>query len=540
MEVIIPGFSMGKPLYISAGSNVIYNKIDESQRDAEKGRIKAGLNNLNQKLSHEMESCCDKETNELLSSFIEILEDDSIQDSLFASIDSLLSAPEAVRTEGKKQYSEFLQLEIPYLKERAGDILDLFQQLECIVDGRDLAIDLTEPSILIVNELTPMMLLSMNNMENLKGVLSVQGSPTSHTTLILKSYEVPYAVGFEDLSAFKSNQNIIVDLREKTSQKIQINPTMEERVQAQNVLNQLEEEKAALQKFQSFSIKRESQGKLQLKINGASSAESELAFSRGADGIGLVRSEFIFMNEKQEPSEDVQFSYYKDIIEAQKGNPVTIRTLDVGGDKGIDYLGMPQEENPFLGFRAIRYCLKNQDLFRRQIRAILRASAFGNVRILIPFVTTVDELKKSKQLIKEEHLNLQEHRIACAQKIPVGCMIETAASIFIIDELTDVADFISIGTNDLIQYVMAADRGNAQVAKYYDWNHPAVLQALNFVMKSARKKNIETSICGDLAGHTDLIPKFLEWGVSSLSVSLGNLLKVKKNLMENYFQSIHG
>lgn len=538
-EIIVPGVVLGEVFLYGGETAGEYAPLEAGEIPREKERLNRGLQTLRRELREELARCRDGETEELLASFADIMEDESLREALEARIDERRSAGEAVLSEGRSQYEEFAGLEVPYLRERAGDILDLFQRLEALICGRRREILLPGPRLLLIEELTPMLLLSIGRMDLLKGVVAAKGSPTSHTALILKSYDIPYGVAGQGFAELLSCGEMAADLRGEGEGRLFPDPSAEERASLRGALEEARKERERLEAYAALSIADRSGGRLSLKANGACGAEAALAYRRGADGLGLVRSEFLFMGREDAPSEEEQFRCYKEILQEQKGRPVTIRTLDAGGDKEIAYLGIGREENPFLGYRAIRYCLDHEGLFRIQLRALLRASAHGSLQILVPFVTTVEEFRRTRVLLDEEKKALGARGIETARNIPLGCMIETPAALLIGERLAERADFFSIGTNDLIQYIMAADRGNPLVASYSLWTHDAVRAALEKIIRTAREKGIEVGVCGDIAGNREAIPFLMECGVDSLSVSVNELLKIKEYLVENYFTSIH-
>jgi phosphotransferase system enzyme I (PtsI) len=268
-------------------------------------------------------------------------------------------------------------------------------------------------------------------------------------------------------------------------------------------------------------------------------SDIEPAFAADAEGIGLFRSEFLYMNRTLEPDEEEQFKTYKKAAEVFKGKPVIIRTLDIGGDKEIPYLGLDKEENPFLGWRAVRYCLDKEQIFRTQLRALLRASAFGNIRIMIPMISAVKELVKCREIIESIKVELKAKGIAFNGAVHVGIMIETPAAAMIADKLAHYADFFSIGTNDLTQYTIAVDRGNERVSSLYSAYHPAVLRLIYQVIKAANEHGIMSGVCGE-AGSDPLIAKFLiGCGVKEISMSPSRILRIRKLVMEKSSAELH-
>ena len=266
--------------------------------------------------------------------------------------------------------------------------------------------------------------------------------------------------------------------------------------------------------------------------NIAKAQDVHSAVVNGAEGIGLFRTEFLYMDRTEAPSEDEQFEAYSTVAKAMGGREVIIRTLDVGGDKHIPYLDIAKEENPFMGLRAIRYCLKDTALFKVQLRAILRAACYGNIKIMLPLVCTVDEVLRTKALLEECRAELEAEDVPYKKDVKLGVMIETPAAVFISDQLAAVADFFSIGTNDLTGYTMAADRGNREVSYLYDSNDPAVLRAIETVIKNAETAGIPVGMCGEAASDVHMIPRLIEWGLDEFSVSSSAILRTRKAICE--------
>ena len=290
------------------------------------------------------------------------------------------------------------------------------------------------------------------------------------------------------------------------------------------------EEKAMLKEFAGKPTITKDGVKVELVCNIGKPKDIKKVIECDGEGVGLFRTEFLFMDRDEMPTEEEQFEAYKEVAEAMKGKPVIIRTLDIGGDKDIPYMKMEPEDNPFMGFRAIRYCLENTDLYKVQLRALLRASAFGNVKIMVPLVTCVDELREVKVLVKDLMKELDAEGIEYNKNIPIGVMMETSAACLMADALAKEAAFFSIGTNDLTGYTMAVDRGNAKVAYLYSTYNPAVLRAIKMIIEAGKKEGIMVGMCGEAAADTKLIPLLLSFGLDEFSVSATSVLKTRKTI----------
>ena len=291
--------------------------------------------------------------------------------------------------------------------------------------------------------------------------------------------------------------------------------------------------KEMLKKYRELPSISKDGKKVEIAGNIGSPEDAKKVIENGGEGIGLFRTEFLFMDRDCMPTEEEQFESYKEVATAMEGKPVIIRTLDIGGDKEIPYMGIVQDENPFLGYRAIRLCLdRKDDIYRPQLRALLRASAFGNIEIMLPLITSIEEVYEAKQLIEEEKMTLDSQGIAYNKSIKVGLMIETAAATLIADILAKEVDFFSIGTNDLIQYTMSVDRGNDKVSYLYSVYNPAVLRAIKHIISEAKKAGIPVGMCGEAAADPKLIPLLLYWGLDEFSMSASYILKSRKLVMD--------
>ena len=369
------------------------------------------------------------------------------------------------------------------------------------------------------------------NPANVQGVLTEIGGKTSHSAIICRSMEIPAVLSIENIVSIVNDGDEVV-LDGSTGEAF-INPeaSVVEEYKAKKA--KFLEEKAALQKFVGQKSQTADGHVVELVANIGGPDEAEGVLERDGEGVGLFRSEFLFMESDAIPSEEAQFEAYKKVAETLDGKPVIIRTLDIGGDKALPYLGLPTEENPFLGFRAVRFCLqRKEDIYKPQLRALLRASAFGKVRIMVPLVTCVDELRAVKAIIEELKQELDAEGIAYDKDIQVGVMMETAAASLIADILAKEADFFSIGTNDLTGYTMAADRGNPDVAYLYSAYNPAVLRSIRNIISAANKEDIMAGMCGEAAADSKLIPLLLAFGLDEFSVSATSVLKTRKTISD--------
>lgn len=463
----------------------------------------------------------------ILQGQIFMLSDPALISEIDNGIKNKESAESAVTIACDQFIAIFSSIEDEMMRQRATDIADIkIRMLKILLGIHELEIhDLPEGSVLVVHDLTPSMTAGIVK-ENVIGIITEVGGNTSHSAILARSLEIPAILSIKDaLSLVNDHERVIVDGFEGL---LIINPDQEQEIAYQEKARLYHEEKASLQQYFGKKTLTKDGIEKELFANIGSPKDVEHVIEGDGEGIGLFRTEFLFMDQVTLPTEEEQFNAYQTVLAAMKGKPVIIRTLDIGGDKEIPYLGLAKEENPFLGYRAIRYCLDQEKLYKTQLRALLRASAYGNLKIMIPLVTCVEEIRKAKRLIKECQEELASKEISFASSIPVGIMMETPAASQIADLLAKEADFFSIGTNDLTQYTMAVDRGNAKVAYLYSALQPAVLRSIKHIIDCAKKENIPVGMCGEAAGDVRLIPLLLSFGLDEFSVSPENLLETRK------------
>ncbi len=414
-------------------------------------------------------------------------------------------------------------------RQRAADVKDIKTAMLSILLGiKEVKIsDAPAGTVLVAKEVTPSMTAGINK-ENIVGIITETGSQTSHSAILARAMEIPAVLSVPNvLSQLSSGERVIVD---GSAGEIITAPTDEQAAEYETKREAFLREKRELELYRGKKTVSASGEEYELCCNIGSPKDAGKAMDSDGEGVGLFRTEFLFMDRTSLPTEDEQFDAYKAAAQILKGKPLIIRTLDIGGDKEIPYLGLEKEENPFMGFRAIRYCLKNRDMFKSQIKAILRASAFGDVRIMFPLITALEELREGKALVEEAKNDLRNSGIAFNENIPVGVMTETAASGVIADLLAKEADFFSIGTNDLTGYTMACDRGNSDVSYLYSPFQPSVLRMIKSIIENGRKNNIPVGMCGEAAANPMMIPLLMSFGLTEFSVSSVSVLKVRKNI----------
>lgn len=472
-----------------------------------------------------------KKNAEILEGHLVMLSDPFMLSQINDSIVGGNTAVKATDSVCNGFYDMFSAVDDEMMKQRASDILDIKNSIIGILCGdKGVAIeDVPKGSILIAKDFTPSM-TSRINRENVYAVIAEVGSVTSHSAILARAIDIPAVLSVNDASSLiKDGDLLAID---GSKGKILFEPDEKTVAEYENKREIYFEEKKSLAEYFGKPTVTKSGIKKSVYGNIGKPEDAENVLHNGGEGIGLFRTEFLFMDRPSLPSEEEQFEAYSTVAKTMGKKEVIIRTLDIGGDKAVPYLEIPAEDNPFLGYRAIRYCLDNPDIFKVQLRALLRAAYFGNIKIMLPLITDIKEVEKAKQLISECETELENEGALFKKNVPLGVMIETPAAVLIADELAQITDFFSIGTNDLTGYVMAVDRGNGKVAELYDVQKPAVLKAIEMTIKSAKNAGIPVGMCGEAAADGALIPKLIEWGLDEFSVSPNLVLKTRKEICE--------
>lgn len=519
---------------VAVAPDLSFTPTKPEDPEAEKARYNEALAKFIEQTNKQIErmkQSVGEEAAAIMGAHIEFAEDEGIKDMVNGSIDSGMCAEQAVSEAYDMYFNMFSNMDDELFRERAADVADVKTGLLADLLGKQV-VDLSslpENSIVVVEELTPSMTADIDK-ENVAGIVTETGGRTSHSAIIARALEIPAVLSVADATKnIKSGEMVIVD---GTLGKVINNPEDDVLENYRAKAKSYAEEKAALEAYRGKETVTGDGEKVLLVANIGNPDDANVAAEHDAEGVGLFRSEFLFMDAKELPSEDEQFAAYQKVALRMKDEPVIIRTLDVGGDKEIPYLNLQKEDNPFMGFRAVRYCLNNPEQYKVQLTALLRASAFGDVKIMLPLVTTLDEVRQAKALVEECKKELDERGVAYNKDIEVGTMIETPAASLIADDLAEECDFFSIGTNDLIGYTMCADRGNDRVSYLYTVYQPAVLRSLKRIIETGRAKGIMVGMCGEAAADPLLIPVLLSFGLNEFSVSAPSILRTRKIISE--------
>lgn len=482
-----------------------------------------------EEMSQALEKNASAKEAEILFGHIMLMSDPMLVDEIVNRIKGESVCAEYVIEEVCNQYAAvFASMDNELMQQRATDMIDIKTRLikkVLGIENTDLS-KLPYGSILVAKDLTPSMTAGLNP-DNVLGIVTQFGGKTSHSAILARALEIPAVVGLSNLPEDISDDTDI--LLDGESGEVIILPTDNEKSDYENKKKNYDANKEMLKKYRELPSISKDGKKVEIAGNIGSPEDAKKVIENGGEGIGLFRTEFLFMDRDGMPTEEEQFESYKEVATAMEGKPVIIRTLDIGGDKEIPYMGIVQDENPFLGYRAIRLCLdRKDDIYIPQLRALLRASAFGNIKIMLPLITSMDEIREAKALISDIKKELDEKNIAYNKNIEVGIMVETAAASLLADIFAKEVDFFSIGTNDLIQYTMSVDRGNVKISGLYSPFSPAVLRSINRIITEGKKAGIMVGMCGEAAADPLLIPVLLAWGMDEFSMSASSILKSRQ------------
>lgn len=527
-----PGLAIGKAYTLNETEiSIDKSKIENKDIKTETEKIEKAFEASKAQIEKIYQKALDTvgtEDAEIIQAHLMIVDDPTFLDGIKEKIENeLLKAEYALTISIEEQVELFKAIEDPYIKERAADISDVGTRILKNLMGvqiKDIS-NMEEDVIIVGREITPSLMATVDR-QHVKGIISEIGGATAHTAILARNMDIPAILGAKGiLSLVKDGQLIsmdgskaVIDL-ELNHEKID---EIEKRIDLQKKI------KYELQKLKGIETKTKDGHKVELAANIGMPEDAEKAMENAAEGVGLFRTEFLYMDRDKAPNEEEQFESYKKAVETMEGRPVIIRTLDIGGDKEIPYFNLPKEENPFLGWRAIRICLEDHELFKTQLRAILRASVYGKIRIMYPMIAGVDEVRKANKVLEQAKAELRQKGQKYDENIEVGIMVEIPSAAIAADMIVKDVDFFSIGTNDLTQYTLAVDRGNEKVSGIYKSFHPAVLRLIQNVIEVSHKHNKFTGMCGELAGNPLAAVLLLGMGLDEFSMSPSSVLKVKK------------
>ena len=522
------GYGVGKVVIISDAKPEYENRTI-TDTDAEIKRYDDAVAAFTEKthaMAEAMKESVGEHNAEILEGHILLLTDPGMDEITKGAIMSGTCAEAAFESTCDMFAGMFQMADDELTRQRATDIGDIKVRMLKILTGTpDVNIsEVPAGTILVAEDLTPSMTAGIVK-ENVAGIITAVGGKTSHSAILARALEIPAVLSVDGIvDKVSDGMTAVVDGCDGICI---LDPSQEEIEKYQAKREKYLSDKALLEVYRGKDTVTADGVKVHLYGNIGNPEDAKQVAACDGEGVGLFRTEFLFMGASELPSEEEQFQAYKAAAETMEGREVIIRTLDVGGDKDIPYLGLEKEDNPFLGFRAVRYCLQNKDSYRVQLRALLRASAFGDIKIMVPLVTCVDEIRSVKALVKELMAELDAENIAYNKDIQVGAMIETPAASLIADLLAKEADFFSIGTNDLTQYIMAVDRGNAKVAYLYSSYNPAVLRSMKNIIEAANAAGIMVGMCGEAAADPLLIPLLISFGLGEFSVSATSVLATR-------------
>ena len=537
-----PGIVFGKALVLKEEKIVLdTQKISEDQVEAEVARFYAGreaaveqLNSIHQRALKSL----GEEKAAIFEGHLMILEDEELEEEIIDYLRSnKVNASVAASKIIDQQVEMLSEIDDEYLKERAGDIRDIGNRLIKNILGMhivDLG-DITEESILVAYDLTPSETAQLN-LEKVLGFITDIGGRTSHTSIMARSLELPAIVGTNDVTArVNTGDYLILDA---VNNRVYVNPTQAEIDELKTLEAKLAEEKAELAKLKDLPAVTLDGHKVDVVANIGTIRDCEGAHRNGAEGVGLYRTEFLFMDRDQLPSEEEQFIAYKEVVEAMEGRLVVLRTMDIGGDKELPYLNLPKEMNPFLGWRAVRIALDRREILHAQLRAVLRASAFGKLAVMFPMIISVEEIRELKSVLETLKAELRAEGKAFDENIQVGVMVETPSAAVNAKFLAKEVDFFSIGTNDLTQYTLAVDRGNELISHLYNPMSPSVLGLIKQVIDASHSEGKWTGMCGELAGDERATLLLLGMGLDEFSMSAISVPRIKKLIRHVNYQEV--
>ena len=528
---ILKGVAIGKIHYYSKGEQVV-QRVSGEDTEAELQRYETAKETALEQL-HELYEKALKEVGEVNAAIFDVhammLEDDDFNDSIRNTISSQkVNAEYAVATTGDNFAKMFEEMDDEYFRARSADIKDISERVVSVLHGATAKNALgDEPVILAAKDLAPSETVQMDKTK-LLGFVTEFGSSNSHTAILARTMNIPALIGIPVDEKLEGRTAVI----DGVTATLILDPDEETLKLYQEKKQEEERQRELLQELKGKEDVTLDGKHIRLYANIGSVGDTAKVLANDADGIGLFRSEFLYLEKSDYPTEEEQFQAYKTVAQNMAGKKVIIRTLDIGADKQVDYFHLDHEDNPAMGYRAIRICLDREEIFRTQLRAILRASAYGNIGIMYPMIISVDEVRKCREILEQVRRELERQDIPVGE-IEQGIMIETPAAAMISDLLAEEVDFFSIGTNDLTQYTLAIDRQNAKLDSIYDSHHPAVLRMIRMVVENGHKSGCWVGICGELGADTTLTGEFLRMGIDELSVTPASVLPIRKIIRES-------
>lgn len=535
-QVVQKGIAIGRVKWIKELEQVGTVKTDhpEFELQAFEDAIKVSESQLQALKSKTAESAGSHEA-DIFEAHLMMLNDPSLVDPIKGLIQeeayTALSASEKVYNQTIEMFEA---LEDTYLQQRAVDIKDIKRRVMGLLsdtqtDSANVAIESSTGIVLVAHEITPSDTLEVDR-QILSGMLMMTGGETSHTAILAQSLGIPAMVGCGDsLETLLEGDLVVID---GVHGQIIVNPDDSCLKDYKDKQVQYEEKRRALQAFKGLESVTLSGQSIEIAANIAGPEDIDSVLENDAEGVGLFRTEFIYMNRNAAPSEDEQVEIYSTILKGLKDKTIIFRTMDIGGDKEVSYLNMGEEANPFLGYRAIRYCLREPEIFKTQISAILRAAVHGKAKIMFPMIASEAEFMQAKEMVESVKVDLLSRGIPFADDVPLGIMVEIPSAAILVDTFVEIVDFFSIGTNDLTQYTLAVDRQNSQIADLYDYMHPAVLRLIEMVVTTASKHGKWVGMCGNAASDPKMIKKLVKWGINEISVSPTKVLESRKCIRE--------
>ncbi len=529
---VYKGIVMGPVLVLKKDdSQVKRRKVEDAE--AEIARVNEAVELARTQLQALYEKAL-KEVGEANAAIFEVhqmmLDDDDYRDAICSMIRTeMVNGEYAAAVTGDNFSQMFASMDDDYMKARAADVKDISNRLVRNLSGQaDADLGSMEPSVIVADDLTPSETVQMDK-EKILAIVTVHGSTNSHTAILARMMNIPALIGVPvDLEHVQTGMTAVVD---GFSGEVVFEPDEE---LCRETEARIEKEREKFRLLQTLKGKENvtlDGKKIDIFANIGSVADVGYVLENDAGGIGLFRSEFLYLGRNDFPTEEEQFAAYKQVVQTMAGRKVVIRTLDIGADKQVDYFNLGQEDNPALGYRAIRICLKQPDIFRTQLRALLRAAAFGNLSIMYPMITSVEEVRRIKEIVEEVRQELEREQVP--YRFPEqGIMIETPAAVMVSDDLAKEVDFFSIGTNDLTQYTLAIDRQNARLDDFYNPHHKAILRMIRMVVENAHAEGKWAGICGELGADPELTAEFVRMGVDELSVAPSMVLKLRQIVRE--------